>query len=218
MLRTELGRKIDVTFQQVQKYENGTNRVGSGRLFKIASTFGVPITAFFEGTHETVSGDARPSPVAMLAEPYASIAAGVFCRREPGPTALASRARRALGQSSRSRAARLKHSARRERGPTSDRAHARRGPVHRLPTSPSCQSCYPATAGNDLRQRGIVGANARPNWREMQASGLWQPGPPSPHKRAREPRLTLSGGPWNQSPPYLRRSPARRHAILARPA
>ena len=70
MSQTELGRKIDVTFQQVQKYENGTNRVGSGRLFKIASTFGVPITAFFEGTHETVNGDAGPSPVAMLAEPY----------------------------------------------------------------------------------------------------------------------------------------------------
>src|SRR4249920_290310 len=55
MSQTELGRKIDVTFQQVQKYENGTNRVGSGRLFKIASILGVPITAFFEGAHQAAS-------------------------------------------------------------------------------------------------------------------------------------------------------------------
>src|SRR5271166_1703323 len=59
-------------------------------------------------------------------------------------------------------------------------------------------------------------ADARRIGREMRASGLWQPGPPSPHKRARELRLTLSGGPWNQSPPYLRRSPARRHACPRR--
>ena len=64
MSQTELGRKIDVTFQQVQKYENGTNRVGSGRLFKIASTFGVPITAFFEEHTKPHTGmrGRRPSP------------------------------------------------------------------------------------------------------------------------------------------------------------
>lgn len=80
--QTELGRKIDVTFQQVQKYENGTNRVGSGRLFKIASIFGVPITTFFEGAHEAVSGDARPSPIAMLAEPFALRLVQAFCAVE----------------------------------------------------------------------------------------------------------------------------------------
>ena len=82
MSQTELGRKIDVTFQQVQKYENGTNRVGSGRLFKIASTFGVPITAFFEGADETVNGDAGPSSVAMLAEPYVLRLLQAFCAVE----------------------------------------------------------------------------------------------------------------------------------------
>jgi transcriptional regulator with XRE-family HTH domain len=82
MSQTELARKIDVTFQQVQKYENGTNRVGSGRLFKIASTFGVPITAFFEGTHNTESGDGVPSPVAMLAGPYVLRLLQAFCAVE----------------------------------------------------------------------------------------------------------------------------------------
>jgi transcriptional regulator with XRE-family HTH domain len=44
-----LGEKLGVTFQQVQKYEKGTNRVGSGRLYQIASILEVPVTAFFEG-------------------------------------------------------------------------------------------------------------------------------------------------------------------------
>jgi transcriptional regulator with XRE-family HTH domain len=82
MSQTELGRKIDVTFQQIQKYENGTNRVGGGRLFKIASTFGVSITAFFEGAHETAHGDAGPSPVAMLTEPLALRLLQAFCAVE----------------------------------------------------------------------------------------------------------------------------------------
>lgn len=79
MSQTELGRQIDVTFQQVQKYENGTNRVGSGRLFKIASILGVPITAFFEGANQATSEDAEPSPVAMLAEPYVLRLLQAFC-------------------------------------------------------------------------------------------------------------------------------------------
>lgn len=79
MSQTELGRQIDVTFQQVQKYENGTNRVGSGRLFKIASILGVPITAFFEGASQATSENAGSSPVAMLAEPYVLRLLQAFC-------------------------------------------------------------------------------------------------------------------------------------------
>ena len=71
MSQTELARRVGVTFQQVQKYENGANRVGSGRLFKIGSAFGVPISSFFDGAeHSASDGDAR-SPTALLTEPYA---------------------------------------------------------------------------------------------------------------------------------------------------
>ena len=163
MSQTELGRKIDVTFQQVQKYENGTNRVGSGRLFKIASTFGMPITAFFEGTHETVNGDAGPSPVAMLAALCSTIAAGVLCRREPGPTALASRARRAPGQNSRFRAARLEPSARRERGPAQ-------------PSPAAARDSLPASADGFATCRGLFGRSACPNheMRKRYMTGLGQ--------------------------------------------
>ena len=80
--QTELGRKIGVTFQQIQKYENGKNRVGSGRLFKIASVLDVPITAFFEGVHHATAEDAGPSPVALLVEPYALRLAQAFCALE----------------------------------------------------------------------------------------------------------------------------------------
>lgn len=48
MSQVKLAQKLGVTFQQVQKYEKGTNRVGAGRLQHIASVFGVPISFFFE--------------------------------------------------------------------------------------------------------------------------------------------------------------------------
>jgi transcriptional regulator with XRE-family HTH domain len=44
----DLGIAIGVTFQQVQKYEKGTNRIGAGRLQDIANVLRVPIKAFFE--------------------------------------------------------------------------------------------------------------------------------------------------------------------------
>ena len=54
--QTELADQVGVTFQQVQKYENGTNRIGSGRLFNIARALDVPITAFFDGLARPAHG------------------------------------------------------------------------------------------------------------------------------------------------------------------
>jgi transcriptional regulator with XRE-family HTH domain len=50
--QTRLGEAIGVTFQQVQKYENGTNRIGASNLYKIARTLGVDVAYFFEGIQE----------------------------------------------------------------------------------------------------------------------------------------------------------------------
>ena len=47
--QTKLGDAIGVTFQQVQKYENGTNRIGASNLFKISKTLSVEVAFFFEG-------------------------------------------------------------------------------------------------------------------------------------------------------------------------
>lgn len=63
-----LGEKLGVTFQQIQKYEKGTNRVGSGRLYQIASILEVPVTAFFEGG-DTQSNLRNSSPFDLLADP-----------------------------------------------------------------------------------------------------------------------------------------------------
>jgi transcriptional regulator with XRE-family HTH domain len=49
MSQTELGDALDLTFQQVQKYEKGTNRISASRLQNIASIQQVPISFFFEG-------------------------------------------------------------------------------------------------------------------------------------------------------------------------
>jgi transcriptional regulator with XRE-family HTH domain len=48
--QAQLANRLGVTFQQVQKYEVGANRIGTGRLVKIAAILGVPISALFQGT------------------------------------------------------------------------------------------------------------------------------------------------------------------------
>jgi len=54
--QTELADKIGVTFQQVQKYEKGVNRIGAGRLQRITEALDVPITFFFDATpHATTA-------------------------------------------------------------------------------------------------------------------------------------------------------------------
>lgn len=68
MTQTELGMAVGVTFQQIQKYENGTNRVSSSRLQRLAQALEVPVSAMFGEAEE----DAEPgSVVESLLEPGA---------------------------------------------------------------------------------------------------------------------------------------------------
>jgi len=46
--QTTLGKAVGLTFQQVQKYERGSNRISSSRLFKFAKVLNVPVSHFFE--------------------------------------------------------------------------------------------------------------------------------------------------------------------------
>ncbi|HEY0803063.1 MAG TPA: helix-turn-helix transcriptional regulator [Steroidobacteraceae bacterium] len=66
--QTALADAIGVTFQQVQKYESGTNRVGAGRLSRIAVVLGVSIGQLFESSDD--AADAT-SPFRLLIEPGA---------------------------------------------------------------------------------------------------------------------------------------------------
>ncbi|MDK4742711.1 helix-turn-helix domain-containing protein [Rhizobium sp. CNPSo 3464] len=52
MSQTTLAEGLNVTFQQVQKYEKGKNRVGASRLQSVADCLDVPVSFFFEGVSE----------------------------------------------------------------------------------------------------------------------------------------------------------------------
>jgi transcriptional regulator with XRE-family HTH domain len=63
MSQEKLGDLLGLTFQQVQKYEKGVNRIGAGRLFEIARILGVPIDFFYDGvaaSAETLVSAAPP--------------------------------------------------------------------------------------------------------------------------------------------------------------
>ena len=66
--QTKLGNELGVTFQQIQKYENGTNRLGASNLYKSAKFLGVGVDYFFEGldgsgiTATKSEGNAMKSP------------------------------------------------------------------------------------------------------------------------------------------------------------
>lgn len=49
MTQQQLGDKVGIKFQQIQKYETGTNRISASRLWDIADALGVPVSFFFEG-------------------------------------------------------------------------------------------------------------------------------------------------------------------------
>jgi transcriptional regulator with XRE-family HTH domain len=59
--QTDLADGIGLTFQQVQKYEKGTNRVSAGRLQKIAEMLDIPVTFFYGSAGETAKRDERKS-------------------------------------------------------------------------------------------------------------------------------------------------------------
>jgi transcriptional regulator with XRE-family HTH domain len=66
MSQEKLGDGLDLTFQQVQKYEKGTNRIGASRLQQIAHILQVPVEFFFEGAPTGLDGPTglgeAPSP------------------------------------------------------------------------------------------------------------------------------------------------------------
>ncbi len=56
MSQERLGDHLGLTFQQVQKYEKGVNRIGAGRLFEVARILNVPVNFFYEGVSEGQPG------------------------------------------------------------------------------------------------------------------------------------------------------------------
>jgi transcriptional regulator with XRE-family HTH domain len=67
--QSALGKTIGVSFQQIQKYENGTNRVGASRLVQIAQALQVPLDALFQRVDGArPKKDTMEDPLALLAD------------------------------------------------------------------------------------------------------------------------------------------------------
>jgi transcriptional regulator with XRE-family HTH domain len=76
--QTQLGKRFGISFQQVQKYESGGNRIPTGRLVKTAATLRVPVSALFEGTgradpSQSLLGLVSDSRSFRLAQAFAAI-------------------------------------------------------------------------------------------------------------------------------------------------
>ncbi len=69
MSQTDLANALGLTFQQIQKYENGANRVGASRLMQIAEALGVAIHVFFDGAGNQAAE--TESPIKFVADQQA---------------------------------------------------------------------------------------------------------------------------------------------------
>jgi len=60
MSQTTLGKAVGLTFQQVQKYELGSNRISSSRLYEFARVLDVPVSFFFDEMGAEATGKRKP--------------------------------------------------------------------------------------------------------------------------------------------------------------
>jgi transcriptional regulator with XRE-family HTH domain len=87
MSQNDLAHAIGVSFQQVQKYEKGSNRVGAGRLVRVAAALGVPVMTLLKGVPGLLR-EAAPPPDGVVAtagqmrlvQAFATIADGAVRR------------------------------------------------------------------------------------------------------------------------------------------
>lgn len=71
MSQEKLGESLGITFQQIQKYEKGTNRIGASRLQHIATVLKVPVSFFFEdapGTPDDVMDASGSRPASYVVD------------------------------------------------------------------------------------------------------------------------------------------------------
>jgi len=80
MSQEKLGEAIGLTFQQVQKYERGANRIGASRLFDLSRVLDVPVSFFFDDMPE--GGERAPPRAARAEERHPSFEPDPMAKRE----------------------------------------------------------------------------------------------------------------------------------------
>lgn len=78
----KLGEAVGLTFQQIQKYERGANRIGASRLYEFSRILDVPVSFFFDDMSERFKG---PEPIAIggfADQPQAALEPDPLTRRE----------------------------------------------------------------------------------------------------------------------------------------
>lgn len=71
--QTDVARKLNLSFQQIQKYEIGSNRVAASRLFELAQILDVPPSYFFDGLHDNTNEAPKKDPGMAIVSALAQI-------------------------------------------------------------------------------------------------------------------------------------------------
>ena len=82
MSQEKLGAAIELTFQQVQKYERGTNRIGASRLFQLSKVLDVPVSFFFDDMTSEVAQTGGRRPFGFSETEAAVYEADTLAKRE----------------------------------------------------------------------------------------------------------------------------------------
>jgi transcriptional regulator with XRE-family HTH domain len=80
MSQRDLGGVIDITFQQIQKYENGKNKIGAVRLMDFCNALKVPITFFYAGLGDI--GEKTPASMKLSDNPQESLETDIMLKKE----------------------------------------------------------------------------------------------------------------------------------------
>jgi transcriptional regulator with XRE-family HTH domain len=82
MSQEKLGDAIGLTFQQIQKYERGANRIGSSRLFELSTALDVPVSFFFDDMPPEIESPTPCRPPGLAEAPISTFEMDPLARQE----------------------------------------------------------------------------------------------------------------------------------------
>ena len=75
-----MGRRVGITFQQIQKYERGTNRVSASTLYEIAAILSMPVAEFFPASEGRKQDDLSRKRIRFVETKEGSVIADLFAK------------------------------------------------------------------------------------------------------------------------------------------